>query len=208
MVRKSIKLKNINTNTSTNSLKIIFKLGFIFLIILLLGMGWFYINKCNNRYRENMANFAAPDDIANSLGQIFKRGDLNLNAYPNIEIKPGRKLFDDNKFLPECCMYNSYYSTDKGCPCITPEQQYYLQRRGLNRSKNSMSNVVKKDDTQQNYKNVFFSPTMAIKGEKMPFLKHNTYFKNAPPDLEDSKESEFYKLTNLNSFDVDTDNIY
>ena len=207
MVIKSKNIKNITTN---NVLKIIFKLGFIVSIIILLIIGWYYIKKYNLELqsRENMTNFAAPNNIANSLGQIFKRKELNLNEYPNIDIKPGEKLFDNNKFLPECCMYYSSYSTDKGCPCITPEQQYYLQRRGLNRSKNSMSNVVKKNDNQNNYKNVFFSPTMSVKGVKMPFLNHETYFNYAPVDLDSKKQSEFHKMTNLNSFDIDTNNIY
>ena len=66
-------------------------------------------------------------------------------------------IWADNKFLPECCFYYSDYSTDKGCPCITPEQQYYLQRRGLNRDKNCFLKET------NDYANVFFSPTSVFK---------------------------------------------
>ena len=64
-------------------------------------MGWYYVKKYNLELqsRENMTNFAAPNNIANSLGQIFKRKEQNLNEYPNIDIKPGEKLFDNNKLF-------------------------------------------------------------------------------------------------------------
>ena len=83
--------------------------------------------------------------------------EFNLNSYPNVEVKPGQLFLQNNKFLPECCFYYSDYSTDKGCPCITPEQQYYLQRRGLNRDKNCFLKET------NDYANLFFSPTLAFK---------------------------------------------
>ena len=55
---------------------------------------------------------------------------------------------------------------------------------------------------------MFFSPTMAVKGEKMPFLNHETYYNYDPVDLDSKKQSEFHKMTNLNSFDIDINNLY
>ena len=118
------------------------------------------------------STFDASHNSPNNLGNIFKTGALNLKEYPNVEIKPGQQLFQTNKFLPECCFYYSDYSTDKGCPCITPEQQYYLQRRGLNKDKQSF----KKNN---NYQNVFFSPTNALKVIKMIYLVNMIYIQKS-----------------------------
>lgn len=149
--------------------------------------------------KENFINFEPSNNIPFHLGSIFKHGSSNFKDYPNVEIDVNKPLFNNNKFLPECCLYNSEYSSDRGCPCITPDQQYYLQRRGINKHKNDF--IHDKND----YKNVFFSPTLAIKGEKFPFnpmvdKDYNVYFEKEPPQQVQSKIDEFNQLTNNLSF--------
>ena len=163
------------------------KILFSTILLILSLMGLYCLIKRYNSPKNNIETytnlthsiFEPSGNTAHNLGSIFKTGELNLNAYPNVEIKPGQRLFQDNKFLPECCFYYSQYSSDRGCPCITPEQQYYLQRRGLNKDKNSF--IQEKND----YKNLFFSPEMALKGEKSPFNENNIYFQRDVPPLSD-----------------------
>ena len=164
------------------------------------------IGDYNNNYKfsllkEKFTNFEPSNNIPFHLGSIFKNGAMNFNQYPNVEINVNKPLFSDNKFLPECCLYNNEYSSDRGCPCITPEQQYYLQRRGVNKHKNDF--IHDKND----YKNVFFSPTLALKGEKFPFnpmvdKDYNINFIKEPPIQVQSKIDEFNKLTNNLSFET------
>ena len=164
------------------------------------------IGDYNNNYKfsllkEKFTNFEPSNNIPFHLGSIFKNGAMNFNQYPNVEINVNKPLFSDNKFLPECCLYNNEYSSDRGCPCITPEQQYYLQRRGVNKHKNDF--IHDKND----YKNVFFSPTLALKGEKFPFnpmvdKDYNINFHKEPPIQVQSKIDEFNKLTNNLSFET------
>ena len=66
------------------------------------------------------------ENIFNKLKKNRKKFDV----YPNIEEKPYHLIFHKNKFTPDCCVINYEYSSTGGCPCITPEQQYYLQYRG------------------------------------------------------------------------------
>lgn len=148
---------------------------------------------------ESMSNlehsiFEPSGNTANSLGNIFKRSELNLKAYPNAEISSAASLFQTNKFLPECCFYYSQYSTDKGCPCITQEQQYYLQRRGTNKDPSSFI------QERRDYRNLFFSPSMALKGIKNPFIINNVYFKRDQEPPSDISLNEFYSLVNRNSY--------
>jgi hypothetical protein len=121
---------------------------------------------------------------------IFKNTGLNLKSYNNVAIDPAKPLLENNKFLPECCLYNSEYSTSKGCACITPTQQEYLRRRGTNKSASSFL----QDDT--NYTNLFFSPTLAIQGDSIPFNKNNTHYIVDYPNLTSTKINEFANLTN------------
>ena len=156
----------------------------------------------NRNKNEGYSNLGIDDDILlesyenddiliNKLSNIFKGEKYNLGEYPNVEIKEGDILFKDNKFLPECCMYYSDYSSDRGCPCITPEQQNYLQRRGLNRSKDSFIH-------EYDLKNLFFFSTNSFKGNKDDiFIKHNTYIKRGAEELSDSSINEVYSLLNM-----------
>ena len=113
-------------------------------------------------------------------------------------------MINDNKFLPECCLYNDQYSSDKGCPCITPEQQYYLQRRGINKHKDDIFSYNSNND----YKNIYFSPSLGLKGEKFPYnpltsKKYNIYYKGEPPKQLDSSINEFVNLTNYISSEIE-----
>ena len=121
---------------------------------------------------------------------IFKNPYLNLKSYTKVAIDPSKPLLENNKFLPECCLYNSEYSTSKGCACITPTQQEYLRRRGTNKSASSFI------QTDNNYTNLFFSPTLAIQGDPIPFNKNNTNYILDYQDLTSEKISEFNRLTN------------
>ena len=121
---------------------------------------------------------------------IFKNADLNLSSYNNVAINPAKPLLENNKFLPECCLYNSEYSTSKGCACITPTQQEYLRRRGTNKSASSFI------QTDNNYTNLFFSPTLAIQGDPIPFNKNNTSYILDFENLSSEKINEFANLTN------------
>jgi hypothetical protein len=150
--------------------------------------------KYSNKNNENFNNLALNNyekNIVGSISEIFKKDKYNLGVYPNVEVKGGQELFKHNKFLPECCMYYSHYSNDKGCPCITPEQQHYLQRRGTNRASESF---IREFDL----KNMFFSPTNTLKGNKDEiFLKHNTYIKKDPEPLSDTSKNYIFSILNL-----------
>ena len=65
-----------------------------------------------------------------SLSERFKKQLYTLNENPTTLSKPGELYFKNNKFLPDCCYTNSNYSSSNGCPCITPDQQDYLLKRG------------------------------------------------------------------------------
>lgn len=121
---------------------------------------------------------------------VFKNTGLNLKSYNNVAIDPTKPLLENNKFLPECCLYNSEYSTSKGCACITPTQQEYLRRRGTNKSASSFI------QDNNNYTNLFFSPTLAIQGDPIPFNKNNTNYILDFENLSSEKINEFANLTN------------
>lgn len=151
------------------------------------------IKKYTNKNSENFNNLNLnnyEENMGGSISEIFKKDKYNLGDYPNVEVKGGEELFKYNKFLPECCMYYSDYSSDKGCPCITPEQQNYLQRRGLNRSSESFIH-------EHDLKNMFFSPTNTLKGNKDEiFLTNNTYIKKDPEPLSDASKNDVYSILN------------
>lgn len=153
--------------------------------------------------QETFSNFIPSSDsnyLSHSLSNIFKNSDLNTKEYPNVEIKPGNLLFNHNKFLPECCFYYSQYSSDKGCPCITPEQQYYLSRRGLNRTSDAFQK-------EKGYINKFFSPTMAFKNKDV-FKEHNTNYvkSNKFSNVTDKQKQAFLSKTDLDKYKIPTQN--
>lgn len=124
------------------------------------------------------------------LSKVFKHPELNLKSYTNVKIDPAKVLFEDNKFLPECCFYNSEYSSSKGCPCITGDQQNYLSARGTNKSYTSFI------QNNNDYKNKLFSPTLAFQGASDPFKtndeKYIIDYEPATPE----KKTEFNSLIN------------
>ena len=171
--------------------KITFEVIIILIIITLLCIIYnMYILDNDNNIKENLVNLSN-NKFNSTLGEVFKKHELNLNEYPNVKIKPGDLLFKNNKFLPECCYYYSQYSSGKGCPCITPEQQYYLQRRGLNKDEDSFIQESK------DYKNLFFSPGNTFKG-KESFIKNNTYI-NKVESNNYSNINEINKLLNIST---------
>jgi hypothetical protein len=145
---------------------------------------------------KSKEHFSSFDTSYNNLiynplySHVFKNTGLNLTSYNNVAIDPAKPLLENNKFLPECCLYNSEYSTSKGCACITPTQQEYLRRRGTNKSPSSFI----QDGTK--YTNLFFSPTLAIKGDPIPFHKNDTTYIVDFANLSSTKINEFANLTN------------
>ena len=141
-------------------------------------------------------NYSSFDTSNNDLSyntlysHTYKNSGLNLSSYNNVKIDPTKVLFENNKFLPECCLYNSEYSTSKGCACITPTQQEYLRRRGTNKSASSFI------QNNSKYTNLFFSPTLAIQGDPIPFNKYNTNYIVDYQDLSSDKIDEFNSLIN------------
>ena len=185
--------EKIRNNSFYKFLFYIFLLLVIFNQVIVYGiMSIYNKNQDDEETTENYKNLDTNTEFTDGkISDIFKNNKYNLGEYPNVEILPGQQLFKHNKFLPECCMYYSDYSSDKGCPCITPEQQNYLQRRGLNRSTSSFVHSPA-------LKNVYFSPTNTLKGVKNEiFLKHNTYINKTPPEMTGRAKNEVYSLLNI-----------
>lgn len=151
--------------------------------------------------------FEPSGNIAYHFGNKFKNSHMNFKEYPNVEILPNKPFFNNNKFLPECCLYYNDYSSSKGCPCITPDQQYYLQRRGINRHESSLS------QEGESYKNIYYSPTLALNGEEHPFNSltspnnniYPTYYYLKPSDL--SINDFLSKYINNLSYETENDGI-
>ena len=156
-----------------------------------------YQNSHKNKNTENYNNFLSSKSVEHyydnitELSKIFKHPELNLNSYNDVQIDPEKVFLQDNKFLPECCFYNSEYSTSKGCACISPEQENYLLARGKNKSYLSF---IQQDDE---YKNIYFSPTSTIKQNESQFITHNTDYIVDYPTLNAEKINEFNGLINL-----------
>jgi len=171
-----------------------------FTILLIMGLIYAYNNYKNsnkNMNLENYNNFLSNTSTDNyydnirELSKIFKHPELSLNSYNDVSIAPEKVFLQDNKFLPECCFYNTEYSTSKGCACITPEQENYLLARGKNKSYLSF---IQEDDE---YKNIYFSPTAVLKQNESQFIKHDTNYIVDYGPLNANKISEFYSFTNL-----------
>jgi hypothetical protein len=146
---------------------------------------------------ENYNNFLSTSsaehyyDNTKELSKVFKHPELNLKSYNDVTIDPTKVFLQDNKFLPECCFYNTGYSTSKGCACITPEQQKYLLTRGSNKS--HISFIEENND----YKNIYFSPTLALQANEKPFNNHDEKYINDYEILNVDKKNEFNNLINL-----------
>jgi hypothetical protein len=155
-----------------------------------------YKNAHKNNNLENYNNFLSRSssekyyDNITELSKVYKHPEQNFNSYNDVLIDPAKVFLQDNKFLPECCFYNTGYSTSKGCACITPEQENYLLARGKNKS--YLSFIQENDE----YKNIYFSPTSVLKQNESSFIKHDTNYIIDYEPLTDNKISEFYSLTN------------
>jgi hypothetical protein len=156
-----------------------------------------YKNKNINKNKEDYNNFLSSNSVENyydniaELSKVFKHPELNLNSYNDVQIDPEKVFLQDNKFLPECCFYNTEYSTSKGCACITPDQENYLLTHGTNKS--HISFIQENDE----YKNIYFSPTSVLKQNNDPFIKHTTNYIIDYPILNVEKKNEFNNLINL-----------
>jgi len=150
-----------------------------------------YTNNNNNNNALESVIFEPSNNTIALLSKVFEHPELNYKSYNNVKIDPTKVLFEENKFLPECCFYNSEYSSSKGCPCITSDQQYYLNMRGTNKSYMSVI------QTNNDYKNKYFSPTLAFQGETDPFKAHDTKFITGYEPLTAEKKNEFNSLINL-----------
>jgi hypothetical protein len=173
---------------------LIFDKATILLVIYLYGLYSYWNPKNKENYTNNNALVSTVFDHSNntiaSLIKVFKHPELNLKSYTNVKIDPTKVLFEDNKFLPECCFYNSEYSTSKGCPCITGDQQNYLNARGTNKSHISFI------QTNNDYKNKFFSPTLAFQGADDPFKTNEEHYIIDYEPLAPEKKTEFNSLIN------------
>jgi hypothetical protein len=147
----------------------------------------------NNNNNNNLVTtiFEPSNNSVVLLSKVFKHPELNYNSYNNIKIDPTKVLFEDNKFLPECCFYNSEYSSSKGCPCITGDQQNYLNTRGTNKSYTSFI------QSNNDYKNKYFSPTLAYQGAVVPFKTNDDKFITGYEPLTADKKNEFNRLINM-----------
>ena len=150
-----------------------------------------YTNNNNNNNALESTIFEPSNNTIALMSKVFKHPELNYKSYNNVKIDPTKVLFEENKFLPECCFYNSEYSSSKGCPCITSDQQYYLNMRGTNKS------YISVIQTNNDYKNKYFSPTLAFHGESDPFNAHDTKFITGYEPLSADKKNEFNSLINL-----------
>jgi hypothetical protein len=156
-----------------------------------------YKNSHKHMYTESYNNYLSNNfvqhyyDNITELSKVFKHPELNLKSYNDVQIDPAKVFLQDNKFLPECCLYNTDYSTSKGCACISPEQQNYLLARGTNKALISF--------TQENndYKNIYFSPTLTLKENTTPFNTHTTNYIVDYEPLSVEKKNEFYNHINL-----------
>jgi hypothetical protein len=166
----------------------------IFLVLLAING---FKNSHKNKTSENYNNLSSRSAIENyydntsELAKVFKNPELNLNSYNDVLIDPEKVFLQGNKFLPECCFYNSEYSTSKGCACITPEQENYLLARGKNKS--YLSFIQENDE----YKNIYFSPTSVLKQNESQFVKHDTNYIVDYGPLNVNKLNEFNGLINL-----------
>jgi hypothetical protein len=156
-----------------------------------------YKNSHKHMFTESYNNLLSSNSVQHyydnitELSKVFKHPELNLKSYNDVQIDPAKVFLQDNKFLPECCLYNTDYSTSKGCACISPEQQNYLLARGTNKALISF--------TQENndYKNIYFSPTLTLKENTTPFNTHTTNYILDYEPLSVEKKNEFYNHINM-----------
>lgn len=171
----------------SKSFRIIQLLSIIILISLLLYNSLKkegYINSKFKNFQE-----LGKDNINLKINDKLREKNLNLDYYSDREIKVGEILLKDNVYLPECCIYNSDYSSSNGCPCITQYQQEYLKNRGMNRLPyNKIYN--------SNMKNLYFSPSNSFKNNNNNdiFLRNNIYITKNPEILQAEDINKFQSM--------------
>ena len=148
-----------------------------------------------SEFNDNSLNLVDNLTINNGL---IKNSIKDKNSYLDVDLRNGSDFLSYNKFLPECCLYNQEYSTGNGCPCVTPEQQAYLNSNGLNKTGNTFNNNPEK--------NIFFSPEKSFKAE----LSYNNFF-IYPEKEKDTRTSQiinsFYSdKINQSSYEIDISN--
>ena len=197
------KIKVFNYYIFKNKIMKIFISIIIFVLIfdkftILFISGLFYgFKNYKNANTEHYNNFLSTSSVEHyydnvkELSKVLKHPELNLNSYNNVRIDPEKVFLQDNKFLPECCFYNTDYSTSKGCACISPDQENYLLTRGTNKS--HISFLQENND----YKNIYFSPTQTFHENKTSFINHDISYITSYEPLNDEKKNKFYELTNL-----------
>ena len=156
----------------------------IFLTCIILFLKFNYnIFECYSNFNNNFKTI-----LKNKINSKYH----NLKEYPNVKIDNYNNILKNNKFLPECCYYYSQYSSSSGCPCITPEQQEYLLRRGNNNYK---------DFKNYNTNNLHYNLSNIFKNENQNknknFDKHNIYFLRDPELLSDNSINKMYDLLNI-----------
>jgi hypothetical protein len=67
--------------------------------------------------------------------EMLLENDKNIVSVDGTNKSPkSLAVFSYNKSSPECCQFgNGGFSTDRGCVCVTPEQQRWFQNVGGNR---------------------------------------------------------------------------
>ena len=194
--RNNIKLTLVKVIAFIIIFIIIFDKATIFLVLYLFNKFIILPSKTENYSNALVSTVYEPsNNNIHLLSSVFKHPELNLKSYTNVKIDPTKVMFEDNKFLPECCLYNSDYSSSKGCSCITKEQQYYLIGRGTNKS--SDSSIDSNQDPDTDYKNIYFSPTLAFQGESVPFKANDENYIIGYEPLTIEKKNAFNNLINM-----------
>jgi len=121
------------------------KFNFIYLVLILLLLGLMSFTtwcSCSGGVHEgfkNMLNVAefSVTTLQNNIGNLKNNFDNNFdNKTPINKEKNLFGFFDKNKFSSDCCP--STYTNSLGCACINDEQYDFLNKRGGNRTLNSM----------------------------------------------------------------------
>ena len=70
---------------------------------------------------------------------ILSNSQIDKNMYASLDNNVGGSvppknmfMWNDNKFLPECCYTPQVYSSSTGCACISKEQMQFISERGGN----------------------------------------------------------------------------
>lgn len=100
-----------------------------------------YKNSPSKKVRFNLTDKTTIHSPVGSPHQLTE--DITSSNFPTVDGQPNSArhmfMFAKNQAHPECCP--SIYSTDRGCLCLTQEQENYLQSRGRNKPYNTNPNI-------------------------------------------------------------------